>query len=129
MISLALIGMLTAAGTGDGMAQPRKVYAECLQKLHEANLKDQAEATKFDAALGATCAPQEAALKAAIVSHYVGMKTPRKEAEQSAADWVTDLQDSAKERYRSNLATRTPAEAPAQTPAATPASVETKPQS
>jgi hypothetical protein len=125
MISLALIGMLVAA---DGMAQPRKVYADCLSKLHETSLKDKAEATRFDAALGATCGPQEAALKAAIVSHYVGMKTPRKEAEQSAVDWVTDLQESAKERYRSTLAVRTPAEAPMETPAATPAALETKPQ-
>lgn len=122
MISLALIAMLTAAAPADGMAQPRKVYAECLQKLHETSLNDKAEATRFEAALGATCGAQETALKAAIVSHYVGMKTPRKEAEQSAVDWVTDLQDSAKERYRSTIAAHSPAKAAthAPTPAAAP---------
>jgi hypothetical protein len=40
------------------------------------------------------------------------MKTPRKEAEQSAVDWVTDLQESAKERYRSTLAVQQSASSP-----------------
>ena len=107
MISLALVAMFAAAAPADGMAQPRKVYAECLSKLHETSIGEKVEATKFDAALAATCAAQETALKSAIVSHYVGMKTPRKEAEQSAVDWVTDLRESAKERYRSTLAAQT----------------------
>jgi dsRNA-specific ribonuclease len=75
-------------------------------------MKEKVEATKFEAALGATCGTQETALKSAIISHYVGMKTPRKEAEQSAADWVTDLQESAKERYQSTLAVQQPAASP-----------------
>lgn len=112
MISLALIAMFAAAAPADGMTQPRKIYAECLQKLHEASMKEKAEATKFEAALGATCGTYETALKSAIISHYVGLKTPRKEAEQSAVDWVTDLQESAKERYRSTLAAQTPASSP-----------------
>ena len=108
MFSLALIAALAAAGAADGMAQPRKAYEQCLQKLHEAEIANKAEATKFDAAMTANCAAQETALKSAIVAHYVGMKTPRKEAEQSAVDWVTDLQEGAKERYRSTLAAHTP---------------------
>jgi dsRNA-specific ribonuclease len=112
MISLALVAMFAAAAPADGMAQPRKIYAECLQKLHDTSMKEKVEATKFEAALGATCGTQETALKSAIISHYVGMKTPRKEAEQSAADWVTDLQESAKERYQSTLAVQQPAASP-----------------
>jgi hypothetical protein len=106
MFSLALIALVAAPA--DGMIQPRKAYEQCLQKLHESEIAQKSEATKFDAALGTACANQEAALKSAIIAHYVGMKTPRKEAEQSAADWVTDLQEGAKERYRSTLAAHTP---------------------
>jgi type II secretory pathway pseudopilin PulG len=109
MFSLALVAMLAAAAAPDAMAQPRKAYEQCLQKLHETEIGQKAEASKFDAALSTSCAAQETALKSAIVAHYVGMKTPRKEAEQSAVDWVTDLQESAKERYRSTLAAHTPA--------------------
>ena len=95
MISLALIAALAAAAPADGMTQPRKAY-------------EKSEAAKFDAALGTSCAAQEAALRNAIIAHYVGMKTPRAEAEQSAKDWLWDLQESAKERYRSTLAAQTP---------------------
>lgn len=108
MISLALIAALTAAAPADGMTQPRKAYEQCLQKLHDAEIAQKAEATKFDAALGTSCAAQESALRNAIIAHYVGMKTPRAEAEQSAKDWLWDLQESAKERYRSTLAAQTP---------------------
>ena len=104
MISLALVAALAAAAPADGMAQPRKAYEQCLSKLHDAEIAQKSEASKFEAALGTSCAAQEAALRNAIVAHYVGMKTPRAEAEQSAKDWVWDLQESAKERYRSTLA-------------------------
>lgn len=107
MFSLALIALMATAA-GDSMTQPRKAYEQCLQKLHEAEIAQKSDATKFDAAMGTNCATQETALKSAIVAHYVGMKTPRKEAEQSAVDWVTDLQEGAKERYRSTLAAHTP---------------------
>ena len=107
MISLALIAMAAAAGPSDGMAQPRKLYEQCLQKLQDTEIAQKTEATKFEAALSTSCAAQETALRSAIVAHYVGMKTPRKEAEQSAVDWLTDLQEGAKERYRSNLAVQT----------------------
>lgn len=108
MFSLALMAALAAAAPADGMAQPRKAYEQCLQKLEESEIAQKSEAAKFEAALGTTCAAQEAALKTAIVAHYVGMKTPRAEAEQSAKDWITDLQESAKDRYRSTLAAMTP---------------------
>ena len=108
MISLALFAALAAAAPADGMAQPRKNYEHCLSKLHDAEIAEKAEATKFDAAMGTSCAAEEAALRNAIVAHYVGMKTPRAEAEQSAKDWLWDLQESAKERYRSTLAAHTP---------------------
>ncbi len=103
MISLALIAL--AAAAADGMAQPRKAYEQCMQKLVDSNLQEKVEPTKFEAAMAAACASQETALKSAIVAHYLGMKTPRKEAEQSAADWVTDLQEGAKERYRGAFTT------------------------
>ena len=108
MISLALIAMLAAAAPADGMTQPRKAYEQCLLKLQESEIAEKAEPTKFDAALGTSCAAQEVALKSAITAHYIGMKTPRAEAEQSARDWVADLQEGARERYRSNLAAQTP---------------------
>lgn len=104
MISLALIAALAAAAPADGMAQPRKAYVECLSKLHDAEIAQKSDASKFEAALGTSCAAQETTLKNAIIAHYVSMKTPRAEAEQSAKDWVWDLQESAKERYRSTLA-------------------------
>jgi len=107
MFSLALIAALAAAAPADGMTQPRKAYEQCLHKLHDEELAQKAEATKFDAALTTSCAAQETALKSAIIAHYIGMKTPRAEAEQSAKDWVTDLQEGAKERYRSTLAAQT----------------------
>jgi hypothetical protein len=100
MISLALIALAAAAGAADGMAQPRKAYEQCMQKQVDSNLQEKVEPTKFEAAMAAACAAQETALKSAIISHYVAMKTPRKEAEQSAVDWVTDLREGAKERYR-----------------------------
>ena len=104
MILLALIAAgLAAAGAADGMVQPRKAYEQCLQKLHDSELEQKAEASKFEAAIGTSCATQEAALKSAIIAHYVGMKTPRAEAEQSATDWVWDLKESAKDRYRSTI--------------------------
>ena len=106
MISLALIA-LVAAGPGDGMGQQRKAYEECLQKLHDAEIEKKAEATQFDAAMSASCATQEAALKTAIIAHFVGQKIPRSEAEQSAKDWVVDVQEGAKERYRATLASGT----------------------
>ena len=110
MFSLALVAAFAAAAPADGMAQPRKAYEECMRKLVDEELKAKSEQTKFEAAMATACATQEVALKSAIVAHYVGMKTPRKEAEQSAVDWVTDLKEGAKDRFKSTLAA-------AQTPA------------
>ena len=103
MISLALVAMIAAAAPSDGMAQPRKNYEQCLSELHDSELEAKAELAAFESAMGTTCARQEAMLKAAITAHYVGMKTPKKEAEQSAVDWVTDLKQSATDRYRSTV--------------------------
>lgn len=108
MISLALIAAMAAAAPADGMTQPRKAYEACLRKVVDDELAQKAEASKFDAALSTACAAQENALKTAIIAHYVAMKTPRKEAEQSAVDWVTDLREGARERFQSNLAAATP---------------------
>jgi hypothetical protein len=108
MFSLALIAALAAAAPADGMSQPRKAYQECLRKLVDGELAQKSEATKFETTLVAACGAEATALKSAIVTHYVSMKTPRKEAEQSATDWVTDLQETAKERYVSTLAAHKP---------------------
>jgi hypothetical protein len=108
MFSLALIALAAAAAPGDGMGQHRKAYEQCLQKLHDAEIEKKAAASQFDAAISTSCAVQETALKTAIIAHFVGQKIPRAEAEQSAKDWVIDVQEGAKERYRATLASGTP---------------------
>jgi len=100
MIFLALLtALMIAAAPADVMGMPKKAYSACLHEQMNSNLKSKAAVVDFDKALATSCASQEAALKSAIIAQQLSMKASRKDAEEVASEWITDLRSNARENY------------------------------
>lgn len=106
MISFALAPILLVAVQANAMAPAQKAYSACLKAEITANAGKKAAVADFDKAIATSCAPQEAAFKAAVVGQQISMKASRKDAEQAAADWVSDLRTNATEIYKDTVGER-----------------------
>jgi hypothetical protein len=110
MISYALAAaFLLAAAPSDSFGSSRQAYSTCLQQQLDSNLKKKASVADFDSAITNSCARQEAAFRAAVIAQQMSMKASRKDAEQAAADWVSDFRANAAENYEDMAAAGAPA--------------------
>jgi hypothetical protein len=92
--------MILAAGSADKIAGPRDTYSKCIKAFLTSNAEKKVEQSALETALATACAAEEASFRNAIIAQQLSMKAPRKDAEQAATDWVTDLKANAKETYR-----------------------------
>lgn len=101
MFSIVLVSALAAAAApADPVSAPRSAYSACVKKFLSESADKKTEPAAFDTAFASACAAEEASFRNAIIAKQLGMKASRKDAEQAAIDWVTDLKANAKETYR-----------------------------
>ncbi len=105
MNALVLASMFAAAaGPANPVAAPQKAFSKCVQTFISSSAEKKVELSAFDSGISSACSREEAAFRTAIVANQVSMKSSRKDAEQVAAEWLTDLKNNAKETYKDMVA-------------------------
>ena len=100
MFSLALSAALTfAAAAPDPVIPARKAFSDCLNKTISEHVDKKAEPTVFNGAVKGACAPQEAALRDALIKSDLARGFKRKDAEEGATLQIADYRQFAQDEY------------------------------
>jgi hypothetical protein len=97
---LALAILLAAADPG----VPRKAFSTCLREFVTTSAEKKLPTDQFDSQISTACASQEQDFRKTVIASDVSRGISRKTSEQGVSDEIADYLTTAKENYRSALA-------------------------
>ena len=103
MITL-VVALALAAPNPKSIDAPRHAYAAGLKAFEVNQLKAKVDPAAYETAVKTACAPEAAALTAALINYDMAMGTKRAKAVSNAALDLEDYQLTSVDRYRDLMA-------------------------